>query len=814
MNAPEVFTASEIAEGLRWPKGQVYAALSREHMVTQIVRGKEAGAWAIADLPPLLFAELQRLKVLFNYRTVEDVLRNPTKRWEPPLPLTKLRPQDIGEARQLQEGLTNALALPATTSVADRVRIAARDFERAFPGRKISERQLRRYIERTIERDRGANEFHRWELYLSDSVREAPLQTVCKPVADSSFEELDTVLVGLENPSAPTETERDSLWNYACQWIEGEIENGQSEARAKTQIIDHLWRVAPVLAKNRDALARNVRRIWGRYHNQGLISSGRSERVRTEPPDFDFNFDLFWRYMAIKHGNGAQAWRELHEGTVPAGVPGFAAKTQFTPAFRNHFKFDIRRAKSRVPARILKAAQAKFRAVEKLRLGKKAARLRGPSTWRDYSDTAAYEFCSADDKTLDLWFYHPCANGDYISPDGWRFNVTRGQLLLLTDDRTDFPIHFELLPRGQYGANDIKRLLARAWMNPMWGVPSKGCNFEGGSWQALIVKELFVSDEDAAERTNYATPWGEIHKAFSRAGISLKLRRSRTPKAKTVERVFGSLDKQLNHLRGWIGNDPKAPFERVNAFLKSLKLVTEPRKAAVDPRKLLHSSFEIAEHIEAALKRFANEPQNGGRNPGASPHESFMELRGSRPAIVLPEDLRYLLATNRSIQKVSHEGIKLGKDSFYRNVHLGGLQGKTVEVYFDHLQPEEVIVIDREVDPRGLNPFAVPVCKRIPANTATRADFDASRASAKAYLTPGRELYRTFTPARTVTIKDENFGPAEIRETGARIEQEKTKARRKSSDREKDLSRNERDLANLLSELQADRSSGFEPSLP
>jgi hypothetical protein len=820
LNEPERFSASEIAAGIERTSRQVIAALGgTPPSGSKMIGGNVVPAWALGDFPPLLFAEIQRRQKLFCYRSAEDVLRNPTKRWEPPIPLSKIRAEDVEEALKLKQSLENALASSSTSSVMEMARIAHRDYERAF-GVSKSERQFRRLIPRIIERDRGAGEFKtRVELYLSDSARAAVVPRQCRAVESTgSFEELDIVLSGIGD-AAPSEEDRESVWNCICRSIAEQLDSGEDETRIKGRLVDHLWKAAPAFSKSRDALARNIRRLWATYCTEGRINSGRKGRGSKLPPDWEYNIDLTLRYVAAKRGcPEAQAWRELYMGTVPAGVEGFKEGQRYTEPFREYYKYDWRRAKSRVPRRVMKEVAARYNSAEHMLQGESATRLNRSSVPLDYSDTTAGEVWSADDKTPDL--YHWVLNqegGKYIAPAGWRFDVLRGQLLAIVDDRSDCPIGFSLLSKPSYNANDIKTLLAKTWMDPRWGMP-KICKFEGGIWRARDLKDIFTSEERRAGA--FTLPWTKIENAFGAEGV--KLRWIMRPEGKVIERVFGSHDKQLSHLRGWVGNDERRrKIEGTHGLLNSFKLAeTNSTKKAVDPREWLLDAETLKKEIAAAFERFANEPQNGERNHGKSPRETFDEFRGSRPAIVPPESLRYLLATNQSIQKVSHEGIKIRGEYYRGSSQLGAMQGRHAEVYYDPERPQEVIVIDRERDPSGLAPFAVPMCPRIPANTATKAQLRLVNSHTEAFLAPGkataRALHHIFNPPRSTTIQDENFGTANVRETGARIEEEKQKARRNSNDREKRLSRSKREAAGLLSELLTEhsRKSEQEPLAP
>jgi hypothetical protein len=222
---------------------------------------------------------------------------------------------------------------------------------------------------------------------------------------------------------------------------------------------------------------------------------------------------------------------------------------------------------------------------------------------------------------------------------------------------------------------------------------------------------------------------------------------------------------------------------------------------------MLLNKAQIADGIQRALVAFANEPQNGERLQGMSPVEAWRAFRSDRPAMVLPESLRYFLATNRSEQTVTHEGIKLRVGSeinYYRgSAVLGALRGKKLQVFFDPELPEHVIVIDRTADPRGENPFSVPRAERVPANTATKADFASASRDRKAFASYGRAVYRTIVPRDNATVRNERLGSEELRETGNRIAAVQRQATEKDRAKERKQTEVRRELHDLVTRLQA-----------
>lgn len=692
-----------------------------------------------------------------------------------PRPLADMHAGEISHAQALQTALATALRLPLETSIAERARLARPQYRAAF-GVKGSERHLRRLISRTIERDGGAGRWENLELYLAEQPRRRePAQH--PKFCGAQFADLETALATIADRTAPTAADRAFTWRHSIEWLETRIAAGTPEADAKSELRGYLWKAAPFLARSENALRKTLDgklRLAREVGSVAAVIDRRAEKSGNRKwerywghriAEWDWNLKLFACHTTTRHGREAQAWRECHLGTTPT-------RERFTESFREYHPFNPRVHKSQVPKAVRRALAPTMAAIEDLTYGPRAARLRLPSIHQDWSGVEPGAWMSADDLTADFYVWEASEFGDYEF-EGTRFDVFRPQILAMTDERSDFPLGFSVLPTPTYSGRDIKALCCKVWMDETIGLPGKGARFEGGSWQALAVKALF--------------DWPKIDEAFLRAGIALSLRHRRTPKGKPIERVFGSLHHLLDHLPGWVGNDEQhRKFERVRRFLQSLKRYGQPVKAEVDPRQGLLSRAEATDELDRAIRQFSEEPKNGERHGGLSPAELWSQgVRSVRK--VLPESLRYLLASDCSRQTVTHEGIRLkvGREflHYVGSEKLGALQREKVEVYFNAEMPESVSVIHRASDPRGVNPFAVPLFKRLPAHGATAEQFAEARTHQQAFAKFGRTLFRTLTPPRNLTIRNEQLGSPELRTRGEAINRHETEAKALKSER-------------------------------
>jgi hypothetical protein len=185
------------------------------------------------------------------------------------------------------------------------------------------------------------------------------------------------------------------------------------------------------------------------------------------------------------------------------------------------------------------------------------------------------------------------------------------------------------------------------------------------------------------------------------------------------------------------------------------------------------SADAMAREIEMTMRRYNAEPQNGERLPGISPEEGWKRFRSSAPAKVLPEALRYLLATRESPVTVTNEGVLLrvgrNKHFYSGSARLGELIGEKVLVRFNPEMPEMVTVCHPASDPKSLRPFSVPLDKKLPAIGATADDFSAARSGRKAFTAYGKSIFRAIAPANHLTMRRDDIATPEALERGERI---------------------------------------------
>lgn len=241
----------------------------------------------------------------------------------------------------------------------------------------------------------------------------------------------------------------------------------------------------------------------------------------------------------------------------------------------------------------------------------------------------------------------------------------------------------------------------------------------------------------------------------------------------------------MQELPGYTGRlEMKDCPELTRKSLAAMKRVGQPLKAEAAPWDHFLSGDQYLDLLQRAYERFNNEVQNGERLPGMSPEEGWKAFAPGRPHQVLPDSLRYLLATEQTESKVSREGIKIqiaGKPRFFFDSdRLGNLMEEKVIVRWNSSMPDHVVVVHPRTDPLGQRPFIVRHEPALDADKPTSEEFSAARARRKAFLKPQVSLFRMLNHGHNLTVRNELLGSAPLRQAGEahnRVEREEIELR-------------------------------------
>lgn len=580
--------------------------------------------------------------------------------------------------------------------------------------------------------------------------------------------------------------ERKNLSRADLEWLWAEtlrhyealaIVPPQNEARAlKSSLIDFLLANVPGLARTSGPRqARALRRMFDRKlaaftkGGRTALRDGRETKsgfYRTVlcPGCLKMLVDL-----AILHGGTKSlAWCELKK----------SGRLCFDCASRH--RFNVREYKSYVPHSVRKAVTPVVDAALPWLKSDAAGRMAGPYIPRDYSDTVPGDYFVGDDVT---W------NHEIFSYDlnGCQF-LHRVECIYFGDERTSYPLGF-LLIAGHYNSRHIRRALLN--VHDLFGLPHKGLKLENGVWSSRTVRDetdrheiRFRENEDGLKT------FGEL--------IGIRHALPRNPRTKVVEGDFKILQERMRREPGFVGfneraekSDTQKDFER------------RVRTGKEDARNGAMSFEELRRCVSAILQEFANEPQNGSRNPGRSPAEAWREGVNAKPLRKLPLDARWIFATSRRRVTVTTRGILLpfnkNEKWTYADDKLARFLGREVWAYYHLDCPELLTVSDFK-----RTEFMTIKGIRLPANTATPEQLsEAHRQIAEFNRTPKTIAGAVVNPLVATITRDNDFTPEQL-QIGRGIEADKAAYVQTVKSAAQAKSKSEREDCNLLREALAE----------
>jgi hypothetical protein len=722
--APLQFTAAQIAAALGKAKRTVLASLegiaATGHVV---VSGNAAQAWSLESLPVRMRAELSACAKAKHCRDAAHLLASPSQEWKAPLRLSEVAEAGLAKAGKLQRALARVLALQTDLSrtSAELEQIGLDDYRREF-GFAITDRALRGLVKRTIERDGGAENFTRLELYLDERpARKAPLPSAPRAGDEVEFSELREVLVTFKKPTDPTDAELAYLWLRAFEILDAAITAGKTAKRTQRALVRFLFAVMPSLAKHEAALLKTFKRKLARWQENGRRVESLTDK-RAENSGFHRAPELSTedRDKLIAHarfncdGRVSQAWRELcQRGELSESLLGYY---QSNPASKSH-----------CPARIREAVKYEIEMMDDIHHGPRQDKLNGAHLLRDWSAVAPMDWLCADDGTLEIYFYIPDGKG-------W-FTLMRGQCLLMIDARTLRVLGFALHPETNYNARVIRSLITK--ICDEHGLPRKGFLFENGIWKSRILKGASDADDFS---------WGETELGLRSLG--LRFWHSRLPRSKPVERVIGAIQDLCEGEPGYVGPDEMHErFERI----QRAKLQVAARK--VHPSEHFYSFEQWEQRLGEICEQYNDTKQDGKMTGRNSPDDAFEKFeKRDDPPTKLPAGCRYLLSHHKRPVRVTSNGITLrfGKQVYnYRNAQTGPLRGQQILAWFNSDMPEVITVTDMNRQ----NPFTIERTQEVPAMDAPPELLAQEMERINAHMSFARTRYRTLKAKFSVPFR-------------------------------------------------------------
>jgi hypothetical protein len=698
-----VSTAAQIGRALQRSKRSVLETLRHTPpRDSKTVNGNEASAWSKDALPQKILMALEDAAAR-RKTSVDALLAAPPPFWRPRYPINELTQESVEHASQLQRTLVPTFARRNDTNLpsAEFEKLGVEDYRQTF-GHSITTRHWRRLFRRTLDRDGGAKNWARLEIYLDENPARRPELRKRQLYVPISLRPLQELIASFENPTTPTQLEKDCLWIYAFEHFKREVERGKAKA-VKRAVIKFLCQNASFLGKSGKGIGLQFDRKLARWiaggRIPGAIADGRKRNPGRPAPELSEEEKRALIAKSLRSGGGiAQAWREMREkGLVNSRL---SQHYTVTPA-----------SKSYVPHRVRKLLTAKVKALRVHHHGPRAAKLNGAYINRDPSTFCSGDWFQADDCTLPNYYYTENDEG---------VQIIRGQFLAMCDCRTTFILGYVLIPQRNYTAHHIRNLTTI--VADSHGLPRKGFYYENGMWRNA---RLLHGRRDEIN-------WHRTEMGLR--GLGLQFRHAKLPRGKVIERVFGLLQNYLEGEPGYAGRD-----ERHDRFERVQKQISLVRAGKLEPSEFFLSQAEYLRRLGVIVERYNNERQEGKYCPGLSPKEAFEKFHGEEPRIRLGPSSRHLLASHKMRVRCGRNGIsfRFGKEQFtYKNYETGKLIGEEVIAWFNVESPSYISVTDLKENPQSL--FSVEREIRIPGMDAPPEVLEAALAQNEAH-----EAYRT-----------------------------------------------------------------------
>jgi hypothetical protein len=757
MNAPGnnhfapagAFTASRFAACLGTsPQAVRKGLLDTPATGVQIIGGIEAAAWSLDRLPESLRKRLDEEALRHGYRDAVAMLAEPTRQWQPALPLDKIAESHIEGARKLREVLRPWLVQQHNTSLAtkDLEARGVADYARVF-GHRITGRYWRELFARTVRRDNGAEDWNRLEIYLPE--RPAAKEPAARMVTEALAEEFGAIVrfIGAcGNPAAPSATEQRGVWTLAIDKYASLVSSGMPAKRAARRMRSFLFAKAPFLASTRDALLK----AFDRKREALERSAGDAKALRDGREQNGERFDLpeddrdrlIHRAVFYYRGDVAPAWRDL----VKAG---------FSEPVRQRY-LGKAASKSHVPTSVMDSVGSEVDILTVMHQGPRAFDSITGHVDRSYEGIASLKCMSADDFTMPVYYYVPDGKG-------W-FMLTRGQILLFSDFSALRIIGWSMQPDRNYSSLTIRSLCTHVFAEH--GVP-RVLAFERGIWQSSSL----IKGRDPAP-----FEFTEVVQGLREFGI--KFIHSIRPRSKTVERIGGLVQDLMEAEPGYCGRN-----ERVDAPETLRKQMAEVEARKVHPSKYFYSYEDWHRRFGEIVEQYNAAPQQGRILCGLSPDTAFIKFADADdPPMQFSAGLRYLLAHDKRAAKVTLNGVtfQVGKQKFnYRGDEIAHLVGQHVLAWFDPENPETLVVTDMQ----RRNPICVARSKEVSALECV-TDPDSGRLAQELRRVAGQASYMKarFTAVKSKFPMPQRRALADARtlQLGQQIEEQKTAQQQKT----------------------------------
>jgi hypothetical protein len=750
----ECFTAAELARFLGRSKRGINKALqSAPPTCRKTVRGEklDADAWAISALPVRLADRARSIATERGHKTVERAIRQAnTQEESAPAGTPDIFERD--RAERLRSILRPLLCCQHKLSSIDLQHRGVADYEREF-GQPITRRQFLGLFDRIVKRDEALEQWDRIELYFDERRRTSSPALVPSHI----HAPLNEVIEHLDDRACPTIADREWLWDSAFRHLE-EIAVNESKSkrcRLKASLIYYLLINVPGLCDSERSLKRCFNRGYSKWIGGGKTRKAIEDRRQLNSGKFSDGpcaacRDLFIGGAADLQGNMGLAWERLHSEKLFCVV--CSARWPFNPQNKD----------------ALPQAFSKFRPLILMELDRRKSgaqrRAAGPKIARDWSCLAPGESFSADDITLNHPFWYKDADGKVC--------VSRGETLLLTEERTGYIVHYVLVAglmegkRTSYTGWNIRQLILGG--HDRFGLPHSELSFENGVWRSRLVAGEAKAHWESAH-------WRDAERGLQEYGLGLQIHHHlpRQPWSKPIEAIIGLMQKRMSHLPFYIGRD-----ERRDRQEKVQELLRQIRSGKVMPWDVGMPSMEDYRNwLDEEIRKYNSTIQNGAMLQDCdgiylSPEQALRKGICGKPGIEarplrkLSAEARAQLSTHRRKVRVTERGIELelrGRRCPYWGSDLADFKYKEVFAYICIEAPSVLVVSDLK-----RQQFFTVTMKTLPARGATAEEQQAISRERAAFLRPSKVLHSNLPHPFRSNITNDNINE-QTRELGRAV---------------------------------------------
>jgi hypothetical protein len=386
--------------------------------------------------------------------------------------------------------------------------------------------------------------------------------------------------------------------------------------------------------------------------------------------DLDEQTILRGKAAAIEHGNARKGDGKPQLNIAKAFREMVADPTLRGPERR--WLHGERASKSEVPPSVRRVLTSSMLATTLIQRGAKAAKLAGPFTECDYSNTKAGTTFTADDMTANVYVW--C---NWNNEDG--FLLIRPQILAAMDvgSMSWLCLRAVMRTRGQYNHEDV------------WGLTGDVLDeygkfsaviFEGGTWQSKEVVGHRVSDEER---------FGGLRK------LGIQVIHTRSPRGKIIEVGFNTLQHAADACIGFCGRN-----ERVDCPEATKQALALVRAGKAHPSQYFMHISQYREHLVGVMNALNHERNDGKICQGRTPADVWNEENEKTPRVGFPDKSKWMYRATYSVTTVTSNGVlvKQGSGKYqvrytFSHPALVAAQGRRVAVFWNDFDPDTDAVI-------------------------------------------------------------------------------------------------------------------------